>query len=137
MKNKGYVFLSMIFWGFWAFLPKLAIRYLDPGSILVFEVLAGLTIAAVIIALKRSKISFRLAGVLPAFLAGILGYGGMFVYILTVAEQASTISVIATLTGIYPVITLILGLLFLKERLSRINYIGIFLALISVALLTS
>jgi len=33
--------IALILWGFWGFLPKVATRYIDPSSALVYQAIGG------------------------------------------------------------------------------------------------
>jgi len=64
----------------------------------------------------------------------VLDIGGNFFYIL--AGQTGRMDVAAVLSSLYPGTTVILALLVLKEKINRIQWLGILIALIAIALMT-
>lgn len=128
-----YIALCILFWGLWAFLPKLASRYMGELDVFVCEVCAIIVIAGVIMAACRPKLEIgRSAGY--GLAAGAVGTLGFLLYVFAVAGKDA--SVVASLTALYPVVPVLLGVLVLKERLSAANWAGILLALCAVALLS-
>ena len=126
--------IALVCFGLWAFLPKIAVKYIDPKSALIYEVLGGLLVTAVVWLSFDKGIDHDLRGILPAVLTGVIGYLGMFYFLHAV--NMGKVSVVASLTAIYPVVTILLAAILLKEKITSLQYVGIFLATTGVALLS-
>ena len=126
--------MALICFGFWAFLPKISVKYISIRSALIYEVLGGVLVALIIWSTISERIDCDFRGITPAFLTGVIGYLGMFFFLSAV--DLGKVSVVASLTAVYPAITIIFAVILLKEKISYIQYVGIFLAVTGVALLS-
>jgi drug/metabolite transporter (DMT)-like permease len=75
----------------------------------------------------------RLALVATFVLAGVADLGGNTFFVL--AQHADAFSVAVVLSSLYPVITTVLAVLLLRERLRLFQVVGVVLATLSVVLL--
>jgi drug/metabolite transporter (DMT)-like permease len=119
-------------WGLWAFLPKIALRKASPAAVFVIEALGAMAVGSVVLALAPK--SFHPLGALFAFGAGIAGYAGIYLFI-RLADRGS-IGTAAAATSIYPVVTVLLGAVFLGERPTLLQAVGVLLAVIAVFLIS-
>jgi transporter family protein len=84
----------------------------------------------------REKRDGRTMGVFWAFLTGILGgVGNIFFFQAMVAGGKA--SVVAPVTALFPMITVLLALTFLHERLGRVQWVGLGLAFVAIYLLSA
>lgn len=120
-------------WGVWAFLPKITTRYIGPNSAIVYEVLGGVVIAAAILIALGPRLEWDVRGAGLAFVTGMLGVLGALGYLFAVLRGPVTL--IATLTALYPVLTLALAYAFLHEPLTLRQGLGVLLALVAIALI--
>lgn len=67
-------------------------------------------------------------------MAGISGGAGVVFFYFAMREGKA--SVVVTLTALYPLVTIVLSYLILKEHITLKQTIGIFLAIIAMALLS-
>ena len=130
-----FAIMALIIYGFWGFFPKLAVTYIDPMSALVFEVAGAILVGFVVLALTGFAPQTHPRGVLFAMLTGITGMAGTLC--LFAAASKERISLVSSLTAVYPLITILLAIIFLKESLSLKNILGIFFAMLAIFLLSS
>jgi transporter family protein len=125
--------MVLVLWGLWAFFPKLAVRYISPGSSLVFEAVGVFIVAAPLAAVLGRDLQVDPRGVVPALLTGVCGAAGLY-FFFAVARQVA-ISIVAPFTALYPVVNVLLASLFLGERLHAHQVLGVVLAVVAGCLL--
>jgi bacterial/archaeal transporter family protein len=126
--------VALVCFGLWAFLPKIAVRYISPKSAVIYEALGVFAAGCVFFLTVGKDIDTDMRGVLPAIVTGVLGTVGFlcFLYALTVGS----VSVVATLTALYPAVTILLAVVFLRESVTLRQMAGLGLAILSVILLS-
>ena len=127
--------MALICFGLWAFLPKVSVKYINPRSALIYEVMGGIIVATIVWITMGKGMAHDFRGAIPAVLTGIIGYLGMFFFLHAV--EADSVSVVASITAVYPVVAIILAVILLRERISYIQCVGILLAITGVILLSS
>jgi len=124
----------VVLWGFWAVIIKklgsMSASQAQAGSTL--GLLPVLGVLALSKDLRRGENKAQ-SGVI-AFVAGVAAGLGNLAYYAAIGEGDSKVSVLAPLTALYPVGTVILATLFLRERPSGLQLLGIVLALASIYL---
>ena len=120
-------FAALVLWGLWSFIPKITTRYISPKSAMLFEVLGGMIIAIIILFSLKFKPDIHPKGVLLAMTTGILGFAGALFFLY--AASKGPISLIAVLSALYPVITIVLAMVFLNESISIKQGLGIVLGM--------
>jgi transporter family protein len=126
--------LSMITFGAWGFFPKLAVSYISPQSAIIYQVIGGLLVGIIGLASVKFKPDMHPMGILYALLTGITGVLGTLFYYA--AASRGQISIVVSLTALYPIITILLAIIFLHETLVLKQYIGLGFALAAIFLLT-
>jgi drug/metabolite transporter (DMT)-like permease len=100
--------------------------------LVVIKVAAFLTIALAVIVARRPWRVPR--AVVPAAVAvAVLDLAGNGLYIL--ATQAGRLDVAATLSSLYPVTTIVLAVVLLREHVSRSHLAGLVTAVVAIALI--
>ena len=125
--------LSMVTFGAWGFFPKLAVSYISPQSALIYQVLGGFFVGIVGLAILNFKPETHPMGILYAFLTGITGVLGTLFYYA--AASRGQISIVVSLTALYPLITILLAIIFLDETLVLKQVIGLCCAVAAIILL--
>ncbi len=125
--------LALLLWGLWGFLPKLASENLDHGSIAIYQLLGGITAAAVFLLLRKEHIEFDMKSVSYAMVSGIAGFAGAFFFLMALSR--GKVSVVIPVTGLYPVLSILLAFIILKEPIALKQLAGIILAVIAIILM--
>lgn len=125
--------LAMVTFGAWGFFPKLAVSYISPQSAIIYQVLGGLFVGIVSLAILNFKPETHPMGIVYAFLTGITGVLGTLFYYA--AASRGQISIVVSLTALYPLITILLAIIFLHETLVLKQVIGLCFAVAAIVLL--
>jgi bacterial/archaeal transporter family protein len=127
--------LALLSFGLWGFFTKLAIVYIDSKSALVFQTMGVLIVGLVTLILLNFKLATDLKGLSFGLLTGIAyGVGCLFYFI---AADKGKIMTVVTLTALYPLVTIALSYLLLREGMSLKQCLGIFFALIAIYLMSN
>ncbi len=127
--------ISLLSFGLWGLFTKLAVVHIDSKSALVYQTI-GVAIVGVLI---LSGMSFKPAtdtkGLFYAVLTGAAyGIGCLFYFI---AASKGKIITVVTLTALYPLVTILLAYLLLKEVVTIKQGLGIVMAFVAIMLLST
>jgi transporter family protein len=129
-----HAFACLAWWGLWGFLAKVGS---DGASSLQLQVLfsVGMLPVALFSLLKlRFKLATKCAGATYGILNGLLTGFGLLAYY--VAMRRGKASIVGPVTALFPLITILLAFVILRERLNRVQGAGIALAICAVVLLS-
>lgn len=123
--------LTLTSWGVWAILFRLMGDSLSPAHSQAISTLGVIPILAALCLMKDVPTSGnRLRGILLALGSGILScLGNVACYEALNHAKAATV---VPLTALYPVVTVLLAVPLLNERLNRLQWIGIGLSLAAI-----
>jgi drug/metabolite transporter (DMT)-like permease len=118
--------------GTWYVLLDLAATAGDPLWALVCSraMSAALTASIAIGRFDRERFPVRIV-----LAAGLLDVGGNALYV--VARELVPIGIAAALTGLYPVVTMLLARVVIGERISTLGQVGVGLALVGIVLISA
>jgi transporter family protein len=122
-------------WGFWGFIPKITTRYLEPRSAIVYEVMGAVALALIVLISLNFRVEVHPKGIALASLTGMLGFLGAFCFLNAVTRGPVTL--VATISALYPVVSVILAVTFLHEPMSLQQTFGIALALVAMILVAT
>ena len=122
-------------WGLWGFLPKIATRYIDPKSALVLQAIGSMLVGFGVLITLRDHFQWQATGAFWAILTGVFGMLGSLFFLRAVSR--GKISAVVTVTALYPLISIILALIFLKEPFGLKQGLGVLCALTALILFST
>lgn len=126
---------ALFSFGLWGLFSKLSLVYVDSKSALIYQTAGVLLVGLLTLSILKFKPDTDLKGVSFGLLTG-LAYGiGCFFYLIA-ADKGKVITVV-TLTALYPLVTIVLSYLLLKETINIKQFLGIILALVAIFLMSS
>ena len=129
--------LTILVWGAWGAISKVASEGVDADTNQVFFTFGLLPLIAIVWRSPRNAGggTGRRIGIGWAFLTGILGGTGniAFFHALVIGGKASIVSPV---TALFPLVTVILAVTLLHERVGTGQKIGLVLALVAIYLLS-
>jgi drug/metabolite transporter (DMT)-like permease len=96
--------------------------------------LASLLLMTLIVLIRRPAEAPKKTTIIIAILAGVLDVGGNVFFVL--ATHAGRLDVASVVSSLYPGATVLLASIFLKERLTRMQVIGLLFALVAIPLIS-
>lgn len=131
-----YSVLTIVVWGAWGVISKVASASIDANTNQVFFTIGILPLILLVLRSPRLRIGTqRRLGVTWAFITGLLGGTGniAFFHALVIGGK---VSIVVPTTALFPLVTVILAITFLRERLGKLQIVGFFLALAAIYLLS-
>lgn len=127
--------LALFSFGLWGFFTKLAVNHIDSKSALIYQTLGVAIVGLIMLSSVNFKPTSNPKGLMYALLTGgAYGIGCLFYFI---AASKGKIITVVTLTALYPLITILLAYLLLKEIVNIKQGIGIILAFVAIVLMSS
>jgi transporter family protein len=127
-----YSVLTIVVWGAWGVVSKAAMDMMSP---LVNQVLFTLGLVPLVLATTLSKNvsagTNKLRGSAYAFVTGILGGVGNVTFFEALSHGGKA-SIVVPMTGLYPLLTVLTAIPLLREKLNRVQILGIVLAVLAI-----
>ncbi len=130
-----YALVTTLFWGIWGAVIEIPEKAGFPAT-LGYIVWAGTMIPCALIALKiiNWKLETDLRSIFLGTIIGLFGAGGQL--LLFKALEDGPAYIIFPVISLYPVLTILLSLILLKEKANSKQKIGILIALVAIGLLS-
>jgi len=127
---------TIVAWGTWGIFSKLAVERIDQ-QVLVWGSLVVVPAIFVIYLVASGQLvplEMHPWGIAFAALGGVGAAVGTVCFYLLLARERASLAV--PMTSLYPALTVILSVLFLKEHLNGAQVLGVFFAVAAVVLLS-
>jgi transporter family protein len=129
-----YSLLSILFWGFVGLFQKLGASRISADSLLVW-LMAGYILTLPYLLATDDIFSLSSRDIFIGVLGGITnGLGSWFLF--AALENGAKASVAIPLTALYPLLTILLAVVFLAERLTPLQGVGILFAIVAGVLIS-
>jgi transporter family protein len=127
--------LALFSFGLWGIFTKLSVLHIDSRSALIYQTLGVMVIGLITLGMINFKPATDAKGFVYALLTGFAyGIGCLFYFI---AASKGKIITVVTLTALYPLVTILIAYLLLKETITIKQGIGIGMALIAILLMST
>jgi len=129
-----YTLIAIVLWGVWGIVSKFADKELSPASTQVISTIGVVATSLFFLLSPRVKQGTNFcAGGLAAFGVGLTASVGNLALLLSLRNGAEA-SIVFPLTGLFPLVTIFLAMLVLRERMNWIQGVGVVVALVAIYL---
>lgn len=127
--------LTIVLWGAWGLQSKLAVDRVSPWMNQVLFPLGLAPIAFGLVVSGQAKASPQWkSGAFYSFITGILGGAGNVTFYLAMV-QGGKVSIVVPLTSLFPLVTVLLARVVLRETISKAQWMGLGLSVVAIVLL--
>lgn len=133
----AYSLLTIALWGAWGAVFKVASSGVDANTNQIYFTVGLLPLMLFMGWSTRNEIAGpkRRTGLVWAFITGILGGLGNIAFFRALSSGGK-VSIVAPVTALFPLVTVLLAVAVLRERLNRYQVAGFVIALIAIYLLS-
>lgn len=114
----------MACWVPWIFFSKLGSNEIPPRTMQYLYNLGGVPVGLALLIRRRFRLERQWKGISLGLLVGVISAVGQAALFGAYATGANT-AVVTVVTALYPLVTVLLAFLFLRERLSRAQIAGL------------
>jgi transporter family protein len=128
-----YSVLCILSWGGWALLSKLGSREIPPDTMQFLFTVGAVPVGLAVLAGRRFKLEKSPKGISYAVLNGVLsGIGGLTLF--AAYHTNGNTALITSASALYPMVTVILAVLILRERIRPIQMVGLGFAAVAIVI---
>jgi bacterial/archaeal transporter family protein len=129
------VLISIVGWGLWSYLQKMAVYRLHPIHMQIITYSVGMLLLTFYSTIAYHKVSqpFSISGMWFAILASLCSAIASVSFLFAIRQ--GNVGIISVLTSTSPLITLLLAFVFLGERLTLLKMFGVLLTIGGVIIL--
>ena len=126
-----YSILCVFCWGAWVLCSKLGSNEISASAMQFLFAFGFIPVALLILVLKPVKFEKSVKGILYSLGNCVLaGIGGLALF--AAYRSGGNTSVITAATALYPLITVVLAILILRERLTWLQVVGLGFAVVAI-----
>ena len=119
-----YCIFTLGCWGPWVLCSKLGSRDIPANGMEFLFAIGGVPVALAMLAGRGFGLEKSVKGITYGLIVGILSAVGQLALFAAFRSGGNT-AVVTTATGLYPMVTVVLAVIFLRERLTRIQILGL------------
>jgi bacterial/archaeal transporter family protein len=123
-KEFWWLMFCLACWGPYALLSKLGSNEISAVGMQFLFTLGSIPVVLVLLADRGFKLEKSRKGILYGLTAGLFSAAGAIGF-FAAFRSGGNASVITTSTGMYPVVTVLLALVFLRERITWVQVVGL------------
>jgi bacterial/archaeal transporter family protein len=120
----GYSLICVLCWGAWALLQKMGSVEIPAKTVQFLFAFGAMPVAVALLAARRFQLEKSAKGIFYGLMIGILagiGNAGL----AAAYRTGGNTSVVTAATAMYPVLSVVLAVLVLRERLTRLHILGL------------
>lgn len=128
------VVICTLCWGVWGYLVKIGSDAMSPQAMQILFVIGMVPLLVAALARTRLAVDRDRRGVTYGILNGVLATFGMLAFYAAMGRGKA--SIIGPMTSLFPLFTVLGAVLVLKEKMNRVQLMGIVVGLVAVAILS-
>jgi bacterial/archaeal transporter family protein len=128
-----YSVLTVIGWAGWALFLKLGSNEIPSEPSLFLQTAGMIPLALILLFGQNVRGTRNRGGIGYSLLNGILTGIGILCLLAAYRTGGNT-SIVAVTTALYPLVTFVLAIIFLREKLTRLQLLGLALATVSIVI---
>ncbi len=131
-----YSIAASLCWTAWAFTARLGSEEIPPATMQFVSAFGFLLVGLMMVAVQRPQLKKSPRGNSYALISGVLlGLGGIALY--GAYRAGDNASVVTATTSLYPVATVLFAVTLLREKLNKLQLLGVCFAVAAILLLSS